>query len=307
MKKSITLLIALMMPLFIFGQSYASLWKKVAEASEKDLPKTEYEVLQRIVKKAAKSKDYGQLLKAELLGAQVMAEISPDSLKPEMERIVARYEAAGDVVLKTVYQTVLYQIGEQNRGLGLDIKAPELTPELCEQLAQVKDKTYNPFVEKGIDADVFGNDMLSVIAYELDGSFKNVHAYYDKVGNRRAACITACQVYEYAKAEELDSVIKVYEDLPEAGELAMLRYQKISSSDKGARLAYIHEAMGKWDTWNRMKHTFVNEEQRMINPQFNVAYEQQRVLPQQSQEVKLTERSTATSEKRPTIPRAMRR
>ena len=55
------------MPLFIFGQSYASLWKKVAEASEKDLPKTEYEVLQRIVKKAAKSKDYGQLLKAELL------------------------------------------------------------------------------------------------------------------------------------------------------------------------------------------------------------------------------------------------
>ena len=207
MKKSITLLIALMMPLFIFGQSYASLWKKVAEASEKDLPKTEYEVLQRIVKKAAKGKDYGQLLKAELLGAQVMAEISPDSLKPEMERIVARYEAAGDVVLKTVYQTVLYQIGEQNRGLGLDIKAPELTPELCEQLAQVKDKTYNPFVEKGIDADVFGNDMLSVIAYELDGSFKNVHAYYDKVSNRRAACITACQVYEYAKAEELDSVI----------------------------------------------------------------------------------------------------
>ena len=289
MKKSITLLIALMMPLFIFGQSYASLWKKVAEASEKDLPKTEYEVLQRIVKKAAKGKDYGQLLKAELLGAQVMAEISPDSLKPEMERIVARYEAAGDVVLKTVYQTVLYQIGEQNRGLGLDIKAPELTPELCEQLAQVKDKTYNPFVEKGIDADVFGNDMLSVIAYELDGSFKNVHAYYDKVGNRRAACITACQVYEYAKAEELDSVIKVYEDLPEAGELAMLRYQKISSSDKGARLAYIHEAMGKWDTWKRMKHTFINEEQRMINPQFNVAYEQQRVLPQQSQEVKLTE------------------
>ena len=49
MKKSITLLIALMMPLFIFGQSYDSLWKKVAEASEKDLPKTEYEVLQRIV------------------------------------------------------------------------------------------------------------------------------------------------------------------------------------------------------------------------------------------------------------------
>ena len=132
MKKSITLLIALMMPLFIFGQSYASLWKKVAVAQEKDLPKTEYEVLQRIVNKAAKAKDYGQLLKAELQGAQVMTEISPDSLKPAMERIVARYEAAVDPVLKCVYQTVLYRIGQRNSSLELKIEAPELTPELCE-------------------------------------------------------------------------------------------------------------------------------------------------------------------------------
>ena len=56
MKKSITLLFALMMPLFIFGQSYASLWKKVAEAQEKDLPKTQCEVLQQIVKKAEKDR-----------------------------------------------------------------------------------------------------------------------------------------------------------------------------------------------------------------------------------------------------------
>ena len=278
-----------MMPLFIFGQSYASLWKKVAEAQKKDLPKTEYEVLQRIVEKAAKEKAYGQLMKAELRGAQVMTEIAPDSLKPAMERIIGRYEAADDVVLKTVYQTVLYRVGQQNRMLELGIEAPELTPELCEQLAKVKDKTYDPFVLKGVNADIFDNDLLSVVGYELDRDFKNIHAYYNKVGNRRAACITAREVYEYATAEELDSVIKVYEDLPEAGELAMLRYQKISYLEKGARLAYIHEAMGKWSSWKRMKYTFENEETRMTNPQFSVAYERQRVIPQQSQEVKLTE------------------
>lgn len=277
------------MPLFIFGQSYASLWKKVAEAQKKDLPKTEYEVLQRIVEKAAQGKDYGQLMKAELQGAQVMAGISPDSLKPAMERIIERYENTDDVVLKTVYQTVLYRVGLQNRMLELGIEAPELTPELCEQLAQVKDKAYAPFIVKGINADIFDNDLLSVVGYELDRDFKNIHAYYNKVGNRRAACITAREVYEYATAEELDSVIKVYEDLSEAGELAMLRYQKISYLEKGARLAYIHEAMGKWSSWKRMKHTFENEEIRMTNPQFSVAYERQRVIPQQSQEVKLTE------------------
>ena len=228
MKKSITLLFALMMPLFIFGQSYASLWKKVAEAREKDLPKTEYEVLQQIVKKAEKGKDYGQLMKAELQGAQVMAEISPDSLKPAIEHIIERWKAAEDVVLKTVYQTVLYRVGQQNSMQELKVEAPELTPELCEQLAQVKDKAYEPFVIKGVDAAIFDNDLLSVVGYELDRDFRNIHAYYDKVGNRRAACITACQVYEYASPEELDSVIKVYEDLPEAGELAMLRYNRTS-------------------------------------------------------------------------------
>ena len=295
MKKSITLLIALMMPLFIFGQSYASLWKKVAVAQEKDLPKTEYEVLQRIVNKAAKAKDYGQLLKAELQGVQVMTEISPDSLKPAMERIVARYEGAVDPVLKCVYQTVLYRISQRNSSLELKIEAPELTPELCERLAKVKDKSYDPFVQKGIDAGIFNNDMLSVVAYELNDDFDEVHAYYNKAGNRKAACITARQVYRYANAEEIDSVIKVYEDLPECGELAMLRYDKIPYTDKGARLAYIHEANSKWGDWTRMKYSFSNEEQRMTNPQFSVAYEQQRVIPQQSQVVKLTDMRNITS------------
>ena len=46
-----------MLPVFIFGENYASLWKKVTTAEEKDLPKTEYEILQKIVMKAEKGKD----------------------------------------------------------------------------------------------------------------------------------------------------------------------------------------------------------------------------------------------------------
>ena len=67
MKKFVLITIALIMPMFIFGQSYSALWKKVQEAEEKDLPKTQYEVLQQIVKKANKEAQYGQLLKAELI------------------------------------------------------------------------------------------------------------------------------------------------------------------------------------------------------------------------------------------------
>ena len=95
MKKFVLITIALIMPMFMFGQSYSALWKKVQEAEEKDLPKTQYEVLQQIVKKATKEAQYGQLLKAELMGAQAMAAIAPDSLKPEVDRIVA---ASGELI-----------------------------------------------------------------------------------------------------------------------------------------------------------------------------------------------------------------
>ena len=64
MKKFVLITIALIMPMFMFGQSYSALWKKVQEAEEKDLPKTQYEVLQQIVKKANKEAQYGQLLTA---------------------------------------------------------------------------------------------------------------------------------------------------------------------------------------------------------------------------------------------------
>ena len=117
MKKCFTLLLVMMIPVFLFGESYASLWKKVEKANEKDLPKTEYDLLRKIVAKAEKSKDYGQLLSAELQSAQVMSRIAPDSLKPAMEQLQQRYETTTDEVLRTVYQTVLYRVFQRNSNL----------------------------------------------------------------------------------------------------------------------------------------------------------------------------------------------
>ena len=208
MRRIFATLIILMMPLLIFGQSYASLWKKVKEAEEKDLPKTACEVLQKIVKKAEKSHDYGQLLKAELQSAQMMAEIAPDSLKPAIERMRQRAETEQNVVLKTVYQTVLYQVSRSNTPMELKAVKPQLTPELCEQLAKVKDKTYAPFVIEGVDSKLFGHDLLSVVGYALD-KYKPLYEYYAKKGNRPAACITAARAYEYAPVEQIDSLINV--------------------------------------------------------------------------------------------------
>ena len=188
MKKLLFITIALIMPMFMFGQSYSALWKKVQDAEDKDLPKTQYEVLQKIVAKAQKEKQYGQLLKAELMGAQTMVAIAPDSLKPEVDRIVARYNNATDEVLRMVYQTVLYQISNENSQLKLDVKKPELTPEMCQLLAKTKDKSYGPFVVMGVDAALFNKDMLSVIGSEL-GYYEQLRDYYNEAGNQKAVDI----------------------------------------------------------------------------------------------------------------------
>ena len=248
MKKVLILLIALMLPVVIFGENYTSLWKKVAQAEEKDLPKSEYEVLQKIVKKAENGKDYGHLLKAELLGAQVMSEIAPDSLKPEMMRIKQRCEQTDDEVLKIVYQTVLYRISNRYSYLGLKDMRPELTEELCQKLAQVKEDEYVPFVIKGSDSELFGRDLLSIIGFELD-ELKVLYNYYTKMGNRRAACIVASREFRYSTVEKLDELLSLYQDIPEAGELAISRYDRMYSASAQEKITFIREALKKWGSW----------------------------------------------------------
>ena len=269
MKKILLITIALIMPMFIFGQSYQALWKKVQDAEEKDLPKTQYEVLQQIVKKAQKEAQYGQLLKAELMGAQAMAAIAPDSLKPEVDRIAARYNQTQDAVLKLVYQTVLYQIGQDQYSLKLDVKKPQLTPEVCRLLAKTREKSYEPFVVMGEDAGVFGNDMLSVIGGEL-GELKVMRDYYQTAGNQKAVNLLDAHL-----------AVQAYHQLPYATTAA-------------ERIAYIDKAINKWGKW-KITNELRNAKQKLTNPQFHLAYDLQVVRPMQEQTVTLKELRNLTS------------
>ena len=115
------------------GQTYTTLWKQVKEAEQKDLPRTQYDVLMKIARKAQKEHQPGQLMKAELQGARVMTEISPDSLLPAVERMEARMETENDQVLKTVYQVVLRRIFKENSELDRKPQEIVLAPELCGQ------------------------------------------------------------------------------------------------------------------------------------------------------------------------------
>ena len=284
-KKIWAILFIMMLPMWLFGQSYSELWKKANEAEDKDLPKTQYEVLQKIVAKAEKEKAYGQLLKAELNAAQVMSVIAPDSLKPAVEQIQKRGEATKDEVLRLVYQTVLYRVISDNRDLELQATRPTLTPKICEQLAQVKEDAYEPFVKKGSDSHYFNHDLLSIVGYELD-DLQPLYDYYTKTGNRQAACLVIAELKRYASIEEIDALIQTYRDLKECGELAIARYERMYAFPVAERIAYIHSALDQWGGWKRMG-VLRNAEKDLTNPQFHVAYDHQVVTPQQSQTVQL--------------------
>ena len=322
MKKEVLLTVIawFLLPMMIFGQTYSSLWKKVEEAGKKDLPKSQYEVLQQIVEKATKEKVYGQLLKAELQAAQVMQGIAPDSLKPTVQRIQQRCDATQDMVLKTVYQTVLWRVWEDNPRLseedeeGEVIKAPVkpvLTQELCETLARVNDEDFKPFLVSGVDSRIFNHDLLSVIGQELK-DYQPLHDYYAKAGHREAACLTGLWLLDSQRTsfddkaylQALDSLMEVYQDLPEAGEIAIARYQMMERDQEvtaAVKMAYSHEALNRWDKWPRM-NSLRNAEARLTNSQFHVNCERRAVIPHQPQEVILRELRNLSSLKLSVYP-----
>ena len=280
------------MPFILFGQSYSALWKKAQEAENKDLPQTQYDIIQKIVKKAEKEKAYGQLLKAELKGAQVMMSISTDSLTPAVELIRQRGEAAKDEALKIVYQTVLWKVCSSNSNIKLEVKKPVLDEHICQILANIKEGAYDPFVISGDDSGYFNDDLLSVVGYELR-DFEPMYNYYKKVGNRKAACLTGAEAfkYDYYKLSEL---ISQYQDLQEAGALAIARYhasKRFNSGEEmtvGEKVSYLEDAINRWGSWKGM-NTLRNSLKSLTSSKMRVDYETRVNLPMRPMKIELSE------------------
>ena len=275
------------------------MWKQAEEAESKDLPRTQYDVLMKIVKKAQKEGEYGQLMAAELAGSRVMATIAPDSLQPAVERMEERYRAATDRALSAVYATVLKKIYDDNRELE---KQDELTvtldAETCERLAAVKAADYKPLTTIGRDSKLFDDDMLSVVGYELK-DFRPLHDYYCRSDNRLAAMMTALEIarqnriegnVKYADApyiKTLDSLIDIYGDLPEAAEIAIERYEYMDEhTDATAEQQwnYTEEAIKRWSDYGRT-NAFRNAQIELTTRQFNATLEPRVEIPNKTQQL----------------------
>ena len=286
MKRNImTLLITVFAMLQATAQTYDNLWKQADIIAQKDQPKSEIGVMKKIISKATVAKDYGQLLAAEIRQAILWREISPDSLTPNVKRMETEALKAKDPVLKAVRYAVLGKVYREVNGK----KSEEFFKKALEQpelLARNASTGYVPLTLKGVDSSSFNNDLLHLIGFEADSkeAYLLMYTYYNKVENRGAACLCAYKLIEKYRQDDvrevrkskylntIDSLIHVYQDIPEAGELAVEHFRFMEGATDAKpldKLNYINYALNRWGGWSRM-NVLRNAQKRLTEPMFQV-------------------------------------
>lgn len=312
MKRNIiTLIIVVFAMMQTTAQTYDNLWKQADIIAQKDQPKSEIGVMQKIISKASAAKDYGQLLAAEMRQVILWKEISADSLTPNVKRMEAEALKTNDPMLKAVRYAVLGKVYHDNPyGIEVDEASLEQREDASyyqsqrkvnlkksreffkkamahpELLAKHTSTEYVPLTLKGVDGSSFKNDLLHLIGFEADckASYRLMYTYYNKVGNRGAACLCAYKLIEKYRQDDvrevkkskylqtIDSLIHVYQDIPEAGELAVEHFRFMEGATDAKpqdKLNYINYALSHWGGWSRM-NVLRNAQKRLTEPMFSV-------------------------------------
>ena len=312
MKRNIiTLIIVVFAMMQTTAQTYDNLWKQADIIAQKDQPKSEIGVMQKIISKASAAKDYGQLLAAEMRQVTLWKEISADSLTPNVKRMEAEALKTNDPMLKAVRYAVLGKVYHDNPyGIEVDEASLEQREDASyyqsqrkvnlkksreffkkamahpELLAKHASTEYVPLTLKGVDGSSFKNDLLHLIGFEADSkeAYLQLYTYYNKVGNRGAACLCAYKLIEKYRQDDvrevkkskylrtIDSLIHVYQDIPEAGELAVEHFRFMEGATDAKpqdKLNYINYALSHWGGWSRM-NVLRNAQKRLTEPMFSV-------------------------------------
>ena len=279
----LTLIIAVFALMQAAAQTYDNLWKQADIIARKDQPRSEIGVMKKIISKASAAKDYGQLMAAEMRQMILWKEISADSLTPNVERMEAEVLKVKDPALKAVRYAVLgkvYSDMDEKKSEEFFKKALQ-QPEL---LAKHTSTEYVPLMLKGVDGSSFNNDLLHLIGFEADSkeAYLQLYSYYNKVGNRGAACLCAYKLIEKYRQDDvrevkkskylhtIDSLIHVYQDIPEAGELAVEHFRFMEGATDAKpldKLNYINYALSHWGGWSRMNE-LRNAQKRLTEPMF---------------------------------------
>ena len=208
---------------------------------------------------------------------------------------------------------VALDLGDDSSSNQRDVnlkKSQEFFKKALEQpelLAKHTSTEYVPLMLKGVDGSSFNNDLLHLIGFEADSkeAYLLMYTYYNKVGNRGAACLCAYKLIEKYRQDDvrevkkskylntIDSLIHVYQDIPEAGELAVEHFRFMEGATDAKpldKLNYINYALSRWGGWSRMNE-LRNAQKRLTEPMFRVQDMPQVLRPGQKAWVHLNVRN----------------
>lgn len=209
--------------------------------------------------------------------AKVSADSVPAVLREFMEREQAlrytdRVEAA---VLETLLsmQTTDSLAKEYHRLALSDLDA----------LAEAKAKDYPKMVHRMSMGKYFGDDMLSVIGYEL-GEYDLLHDYYENHGHREAALLCALESLRQRGDREsrtlagstyvasLDSLMTAYGDLDLSCEIAIERYAFMNMArdvTRSNKVSYLEKALNHYKK-NQRANILLNAYNELTYPEVNL-------------------------------------
>ena len=181
--------------------SYDQLWKQVKEAESKDHPKTVVEICDKILDKARKENNKGQMLKAYFYRAEKKIQITPDTLYSNIKELEKMAAEEKDPATKMVLHSCLGTIYSNYAGAnawslaqrtnidgGEDVSDIEqwgsmkITQTILENvnaslsdinvLRKTDNKAFVPFVEQHTEGKYFNHDLLHIIVKRAVGSLE---------------------------------------------------------------------------------------------------------------------------------------
>lgn len=198
----VILFILCITPMFMFAQTYDSLWKKVEEARNKSLPATMVDITTQIFNKAKAEKNSPQMLKAYTERATVQRMLTPDSLYANLQDMEQWAKTTDNLTDRAILHSLLAEqyadFVQQNRWQlrqrttvmdepSADVRewsgnmfADKVISEVRQSLAdpallmEVKTTSYDPFVLKGETSAYYYHDMFHLISSRAVSALKAI-------------------------------------------------------------------------------------------------------------------------------------
>lgn len=209
------LLLALPAAQPLSAQDYPKLWKEAQAASDKDLPRTALQWVEKIKNKALAEDNDAQLLRATLMQLQYGGEVCPDTATAQLRRMETALAAETRPAVRALWHSALAQTYLARRSrLRPDTAETSLARRHFEAslaeprtLAATSYKDYLPLFTAGGASRHYGDDLLHILfaAYrdglcpDKEETLRRLAEYtyiYKECGRREAAllCETAAAV-----------------------------------------------------------------------------------------------------------------